>query len=171
MQTSLQSGHHENHLIWVDSSLMVPWLSFETLGLQSKGPASPDHFENLLTRVDLIKVTHVPWAPVGPPLIPGYCHFCSLRLQWRIRPFYMCTLQCAILCFIYNTFIVYILFNSFILFHSAEILFCLNSHSLSIIVNYYAFFWSWKCIPVILIPEQVTVPAPSSTQVLYLIPT
>jgi hypothetical protein len=31
--TSLQPCHHENHVTWVDSSQMLPWASFETLGL------------------------------------------------------------------------------------------------------------------------------------------
>jgi hypothetical protein len=39
--TSLPPGYHKNHLIWVDSSLIVFWLSFEIHGLRQQGSAPP----------------------------------------------------------------------------------------------------------------------------------
>ncbi len=54
---SLPFGHHENHLIWVDSSLMVPWASMRLLVSNNKDqPPPPDHLQNVLIWVDLIKV-------------------------------------------------------------------------------------------------------------------
>ncbi len=83
-RTSLLPGHHENHLICVDSSLIVPWASLRLLASDNKDKPPPsDHLENLLIWVDLIKVIpfgfvhYVPWV-LGrmPPINPGCSPFC-----------------------------------------------------------------------------------------------
>ncbi len=68
----------ENHLIWVDSSLMVPWASLRLLASDNKEqPPLPDHLKNLLIWVDSIKVIplgfvqYVPWALSRSPIILG----------------------------------------------------------------------------------------------------
>jgi hypothetical protein len=68
------NGHFENHLIWVDLSLMVPWLVLRLLASDNKDqPPPPDYLENLLIWVDLIRVIsvcfvqYVPWAPSRIP--------------------------------------------------------------------------------------------------------
>ncbi len=56
IRTSLPFGHHEYHLFWVDSSLMVPWASLRLLASENKtrGPPLPDHLKNLLIWKDSI---------------------------------------------------------------------------------------------------------------------
>ncbi len=49
-RTSLPPVHHKNHLIWVDSSLMVPWASIKTLSSHKKDqPPPPDHPRTFLS--------------------------------------------------------------------------------------------------------------------------
>ncbi len=68
--TSLIPGHHENHLILVYSSLMVPSASLRLLAPNHKDqPPPPDHLKDLLIWVDSIKrillgfAQYDPWAP------------------------------------------------------------------------------------------------------------
>ncbi len=56
--------HHKNHLFWVDSSLIIPWASVETLGLWSQGPASPA------------------WSPWWSPLRTSLPRLITLRIFW-----------------------------------------------------------------------------------------
>jgi hypothetical protein len=118
---------------------MVPWFSFETLGLRSKGLASPaDHLENLLISVDTTKVIpfvfvqYVPWVSsrCPPNLCPATLIYIpsiySGKLDHSIYSLYI-----ALFHTVYYILCIYcshcMLFNSFILFHSAEFPFCLNT--------------------------------------------
>jgi hypothetical protein len=63
--TCLLLGHQKNHLIWVDSSLMVPSLRLLVSHNQDHPPL-PDHLENLLIWVDSIKVIPLGYAQYAP---------------------------------------------------------------------------------------------------------
>jgi hypothetical protein len=73
-RTSLPPVYHKNHLISVDSSLMVTWASLRLLASNNKDqPPLPDHLKKRLIWVDLIKmislsfVQHIPWVPSRIP--------------------------------------------------------------------------------------------------------
>ncbi len=52
-RTSFPPGFHENHLIWMDASLIVPWASMSLLASNNLDqPPPPDHLENLLISVE-----------------------------------------------------------------------------------------------------------------------
>ncbi len=90
MRTSLPPGYHENHLIWVNLSLMVLWDILRLLDSDHKDqPPLPDHLKNLLIWVYSIKVIplgfaqYAPWEPSRSSTKPGYSHLSFIWLKWR----------------------------------------------------------------------------------------
>ncbi len=153
-------GHHENHLIWVDLSLMAPlelrlfhWVSFSHSWL---GPASlPGHHNDHLSGLErhgpplshhwppLMRSNLTAWQPWKPSdlsgLSPGSTPWISCRFVLKFP-----------LSFHYDGFC---LFNDFILFTFCvvfSLLFCYCLNSLNTV------FWSWKGIPGISIPHWTT---------------
>ncbi len=108
MRTSLQPGHHKNHLIWVDSSLMVHWASLRLLASNNKDqPAPPDHLQNLLIQVDAIKVIpltfaqYVSGSPSRIPQLNPPTLVISHQLKQWFNWFYMYML--SILCIVHHS--------------------------------------------------------------------
>jgi hypothetical protein len=95
-QTSLPPGYHKNHLIWVDSSLIIPWASLRLLASDNKNqPPPPDHLQNLLIWVDSTKMIplgfaqYVPWVHSRTPqLNPNFSCFIFL---FNCPTGYICT--------------------------------------------------------------------------------
>jgi hypothetical protein len=104
-RTSLPPDYHENHLNWVDSSLIVFFeLILSLLASDKKDqPPPPDCLENLLIWVDLIKM--IPLALpsmsreciVGPLINPDY-HFFKTNPRMTVQPciFTLCLLYCVL---------------------------------------------------------------------------
>ncbi len=83
--SSLMPGHHKNHLIWMDSSLMALFEQFKTL-VQYQGLASPawssrepPNLRGLDQGDPLGFVQCVPWAPSKSSLPPGCIHYSSFN--------------------------------------------------------------------------------------------
>ncbi len=103
--TSLLPDYQKNHLIWVDSSLIDSWASFETLGSDNKDqPPPPDHLKNLLIWVDSIKVIplgfaqYVPWVLSRiPQIIPATLALILLErwINW-LYMYHLFSLMCII---------------------------------------------------------------------------
>jgi hypothetical protein len=100
-QTSLPPGYHENHLIWMASSLIVLELVLRLLTSDNKDqPPLPDHLKNLLIGVDSTKVIplgfaqYVPWMLSRmPQLKPGTLalHLTKITIQVAVYvPFVLC---------------------------------------------------------------------------------
>jgi hypothetical protein len=113
---SLWPGCHknENHLTWVDSSLMVPWVSFENLGLRWQGTSSPTWStwapsnESGLKVIPLGNMSHK--SLVDSPTNSGNTHYFLLSN--------MCTF-CCLYCMLYTVhFLPWHLFCYILRFYS-----------------------------------------------------
>ncbi len=144
MRYSLLPGHHENHLIWVDSSLIAPLelaLSFECL-----------FFACLSTRPSSrLTVPRTIWSEfTGSDRSPLACS--KILLECLLRK----------LTYIYYAFIAYSalqLTSVFLFFVQSNLqskcsfqLTCSSRVIVQSLFNYCSVFWSWKSIACILIP-------------------
>ncbi len=131
--TSILPDHHENHLIWVESSLMVPWAGFETLGLRSQNMPRE--------------------CPVGPRLISATLLIFSLIIV--TVQLIMCTFYClyCISYIMYLSSLAYIKFIWEFVYSDLHPLNCLVVAyvRLSLLLS---IIQKWKCIPGISINTQ-----------------
>jgi hypothetical protein len=147
IQISLPSGHHENHLIRVDSSLMVPWSVWD-----SWPPITRTSVPRLIIlRTFWSECTLSRWSPlvlqnmsleclVDPQQIPAILIY--------LAPNYGNRFDNSIYVHCIVPYCVFIVLTAFCLIHS----FCsywwdslLFKYSWT--VDHCALFWSWKCIP------------------------
>jgi hypothetical protein len=125
---SLPSSHRENHLIWVDLSPRVPWLSFETLGPWSKGPASPAWSPQEPSDLSGLNqggppwlVLYFSWGPNRFPLLYFPATLIYIPFGWSARfSLFVCIHFTVSYCVSFTVHLLYIriafCFNSFILF-------------------------------------------------------
>ncbi len=161
-QSSLPPGHHENHLIWVDSSLMAHLerglVFLSAIDHRSCGPASlPDCCEPSDLRASIQTVLlglHADFSfelSLGWYTLVEYCAFIVYCLhfalqsvfQWLILQLleYFCSTVWQL---IIADIISIVQFNYFLLDYS------------SFTVSLLSLFWSWKCIPGIWSLTEVT---------------
>jgi hypothetical protein len=131
----------------------VPWLSFDTLGLRSKGPASPAWSPQEPSDLSGLDQGDPPWLcaifPLSAQLVLFYAQLLSFTFPPIMRDltilytFMYVHMYIALFHTVYHILCIYclccILFYLF-LFHSAETPSCSNIHWLLIIVNYCALF-------------------------------
>jgi hypothetical protein len=144
-RTSLPPGHHEN--IW-SKWTRVWWFLELVLRLLASDykdqPPLPDHHENLLIWVDLIKVIHlgfaqyILWVPSRSQLIPATLIFHSNKLTFNWLYVYILL---SVLRIVHCAFISHSFYSDILLFR--------NSLSHCLVINYCQLL-SFLCIIMIL---------------------